>query len=216
MGSDGNLWFTDSTNDKIKKITTNGLIVEYNVPTPGGHPGGITLGPDGNMWFAETDGNKVGKITPSGVVTEYAVVAPSELITGITLGPDGNLWFGELFGDKIGKMTTEGVVTEYGVPNPPASPVDIITGPDGNLWFTGYATNEIVRITNFMDAPIVTPTNPNTGPISPPVSTAELLAPNTGVGGAPSIGGLAGILLFTLAIVTTVYVCYRRLIKHSE
>lgn len=174
MGSDGNLWFTDSTSDKIKKITTNGLIAEYNVPTPGGHPGGITLGPDGNMWFAETDGNKVGKITPSGVVTEYAVVAPSELITGITLGPDGN------------------------------------------LWFTGYATNEIVRITNFMDAPTVTPTNPNTSPISQPVSTAELLAPNTGAGGVRSIGGLAGILLFTLAIVTTVYVCYRRLIKHSE
>src|SRR6266436_741926 len=48
LGPDGNLWFTESRADQIGKITPNGSITEY--PLPSGVASGIAAGPDGNLW----------------------------------------------------------------------------------------------------------------------------------------------------------------------
>src|SRR6266700_3918680 len=50
-GPDGNLWFTESTGNKIGKITPTGTITEYPIPTTNSGPLGITSGLDGNLWF---------------------------------------------------------------------------------------------------------------------------------------------------------------------
>jgi streptogramin lyase len=63
-GPDGNLWFTEQLGSKgIGKVTTSGVITEFQVPTPGSVPFGITAGPDGNMWFTEASANKIGRVT---------------------------------------------------------------------------------------------------------------------------------------------------------
>jgi virginiamycin B lyase len=63
-GPDGNLWFTENFVSKIGRITTEGVITEFQVPNLGGANQviGITRGPDGYMWF--TAGNTIGKIHP--------------------------------------------------------------------------------------------------------------------------------------------------------
>src|SRR5579863_8081633 len=53
LGPDGNLWFTDSAYDKIRRISTSGTINEFMVPSRGSGLGSITPGPDGNVWFGE-------------------------------------------------------------------------------------------------------------------------------------------------------------------
>jgi hypothetical protein len=65
-GADGNLWFTDSSYDKIRRISPGGTISEFIVPTSGSGLGSITAGPDGNVWFTEENGGKIGRITPKG------------------------------------------------------------------------------------------------------------------------------------------------------
>ena len=55
MGSDGALWFTNSGNNSIGRITTGGVVTNYTdpgilIPEP------ITAGPDGALWFANTAG----------------------------------------------------------------------------------------------------------------------------------------------------------------
>ena len=112
-GSDGNLWFTESNTDRIGKITTAGVVTEYNI-TVGAFPNDITAGPDGNLWFTENNTDWIGKINPTtGVITEYSSgITVGAFPEDITAGPDGNLWFTENGLDRIGRIT---------VPPPPAS-----------------------------------------------------------------------------------------------
>jgi len=132
-------------------------ITEYQIPTGGSQPAGITQGPDGNLWFTEYVGNKIGKITPSGVIAEFPIPTAASNPNGITRGPDGNLWFTERLGNKIGRITTAGVITEFLLPPGDvlvcaidcghSRPYEITSGPDGNLWFTESNASKIGRIT---------------------------------------------------------------------
>jgi virginiamycin B lyase len=71
FGSDGNLWFTESSSGnfvaKIGKFSPKtGSVTEYTVPTANAELEDISTGPDGNLWFTEEDG-KIGKISPETV-----------------------------------------------------------------------------------------------------------------------------------------------------
>src|SRR5262249_46106453 len=63
-GPDGNLWFTENTNNQIGRITTSGIVTRFPL-SPSSGPYGITAGPDGNLWFIG-DANEIGRITTSG------------------------------------------------------------------------------------------------------------------------------------------------------
>ncbi len=64
VGPDGNLWFTEGISNQIGRITTAGVVTEFNVGiSPNSDPLGITTGPDGNVWFTEFTGNRIGKVT---------------------------------------------------------------------------------------------------------------------------------------------------------
>jgi virginiamycin B lyase len=48
----------------IGRITTEGAITEFPLPTAGAQPAIIITGPDGNLWFSEFAGDRIGRITP--------------------------------------------------------------------------------------------------------------------------------------------------------
>src|ERR1700730_13978538 len=50
LGSDGNIWFSECTADKIGRITPVGVVTEFAIPIAG-CPTRMALGPDGNIWF---------------------------------------------------------------------------------------------------------------------------------------------------------------------
>src|SRR5216683_3057420 len=56
QGPDGALWFTEFSANKIGRITTSGVITEFDITphTPMSFPQGITTGPDGALWFVES------------------------------------------------------------------------------------------------------------------------------------------------------------------
>ena len=66
-GPDGALWFTEWTGNKLGRITTAGLITEYNLPTPLSFPWSITVGPDGALWFTEYRNDKIGRSPVCGL-----------------------------------------------------------------------------------------------------------------------------------------------------
>jgi virginiamycin B lyase len=132
VGPDGNLWFTETPGNRIGRITTAGEIVEFKIPTAGGHPWDIAAGADGNLWFTEVDGNKIGRITIGGEITEFTIPTPLGDPWGIAAGPDGNVWFTESAAGKVGRITPAGAITEFAVRN--GTPQGIAAGPDGNLW----------------------------------------------------------------------------------
>ena len=161
-GADGNLWFTESTNNAIGRITTAGVVTEFSLAALGAGTGPLDIvsDPANNLlYFTENNTGQIGRINPLAgsnaqilaSETQSAVV-PSGAgagVNGITLGPDGNLWFTEMGVDRIGNINpTLTTINEFSAGIPAgAAPTDIVTGPDGALWFTESATNAIGRIT---------------------------------------------------------------------
>jgi virginiamycin B lyase len=146
IGSD--MWFTEFKGNKIGKITTEGVITEYPIPTEKSRPVAITEGWNNNeFWFTESTGNNIGKITSSGVITEYPIPTKGMGSYGITRGPlsdsDALMWFTESNGNNIGKITKNGVITEYPTPAGEHDLYGITWGSDGNLWFTEAMGNKI-------------------------------------------------------------------------
>src|SRR3974390_1218531 len=115
-GPDGAVWFTDVNCNLIGRITTNGAVTTFPIPTSNTSPTQITAGPDGALWFTEPLGNRIGRITTAGAITEFVVPTSNSLPWGIVLGPDGALWFTEEQGNKIGRITTSGTITEFPIP----------------------------------------------------------------------------------------------------
>lgn len=162
-GPDGALWFTEyaidgagpSSNGKIGRISTGGVITEYALPSPSGTPQGITAGPDGALWFVEIgDGHtassaKIGRITVAGDITEFPIAysAPSAAFANrsgsIAVGSDGALWFTkgydlQAYVAMVGRITTDGAMSEFRIVGT-AEPASITAGPDGALWLIEQA-----------------------------------------------------------------------------
>ncbi|MDQ4108331.1 MAG: Virginiamycin B lyase [Actinomycetota bacterium] len=110
VGPDGALWFTESSANKIGRMTTDGVLTdEFPIPTPDSAPVRIVTGPDDNLWFTEENGSRIGRITVDGEITEFPTPTPHSGPRDITLGPDGNLWFVEATGNKVGRLSLGGV-----------------------------------------------------------------------------------------------------------
>jgi len=133
-GPDGNLWFTEQNASQVARVTPQGLIQEFPLPTLG-FPSDITAGPDGNVWFSEGANGHIGFITPAGQITEI----PFDLngsAGGICTGPDGNIWFTDSIGNSAWRYElASATLTSFPLPTASSFPTDMISGPDGNLWF---------------------------------------------------------------------------------
>jgi streptogramin lyase len=113
VDASGNLWFTESTANKIGEMTMTQTMGgswvasfnEYTIPTSDSDPTSIVAGPDGNMWFTEFNTGNIGVITPSGTITEYSTGGASPY--AIAVGPDGNLWYTDPVNDAIGMCRSE-------------------------------------------------------------------------------------------------------------
>ena len=164
-GPDGNLWFTESTGDRIGRITPHGAVTEFSGGlTPFSAPNGITAGPDGNLWFAENAG-RIGRITPAGAITEFSAGIPSGANpTGIVSGSDGNLWFTDAKASRIGRITPAGVVTMFtmgitsGAQTISFGACSVTRGPNGNVWWVEQFSSSTVptKIAQITPAGVVT------------------------------------------------------------
>lgn len=147
-GSDGALWFTEQTTNKIGRISLSGIITEYSLPSANSSPVGITPGPDGALWFLENGLTpRVGRISTSGSIRQYVIPTANSNPFTIVAGSDGALWFGEFGASKIGRITTAGAITEYATPTKVSGPYSVTRGPDGAVWFVETFVNKLGRIT---------------------------------------------------------------------
>ncbi|HEX4133068.1 MAG TPA: family 16 glycosylhydrolase [Bryobacteraceae bacterium] len=142
-GADGAMWFTKPGENKIGRITTQGAITDFAIPTAGSQPYNIVAGADGALWFNEAGANKIGRITTNGLITEFPVARTG--IGNLVSGPDRAIWFTLQYGGYIERITASGVVSEYPISSFGES-YGITSGPDGALWF-GAGQRSIGRIT---------------------------------------------------------------------
>jgi sugar lactone lactonase YvrE len=157
VGSDNNLWFSDSNTSiasqltsYVRKITTSGVYTDYTVTsTVSTQIGlfGICAGPDSNLWVVNDslgNGGSVFKVTTGGVALAEYVLSGNYPAT-ICVGPDSNLWIADSQTNAVYQVTTSGTVTPFTVFGA-SSLIDICNGPDGNLWVADVNQNDIYRI----------------------------------------------------------------------
>jgi virginiamycin B lyase len=158
IGADGRtIWFTGKATGTIGRLSPNGEVRHWQLPTVGSVPIYIRLGPDGNMWATELVGNAIARVTPAGRITEYPIPTYNSRPIAIVPGPGAEqaMWFSEEAGSRIGRIDlsciaraeaagqpTAPCLTEYPVPMPPGQPNMILAGlafdAAGNLWTQQY------------------------------------------------------------------------------
>jgi virginiamycin B lyase len=138
VGPDGALWFTDR--DAIGRITTDGQVRRFVLPS-NLHPApSIAAGPDGALWFFATPGSdgKIVRLTTTGGVTTFpAPLFPHDIVAG----PDALYFaFGAICvsfgcqGDQIERMTTDG--SSNVISDPGGIVGNLALAPDAALWFS--------------------------------------------------------------------------------
>lgn len=139
-GPDGNMWFAETAERRIGRITPAGHVSAFAVPPVAGTPFALTRGHDGNLWF--TAKHSIGRMTIDGHVTVFPLPVHVQPGASIITGPDGNLWFTTAAGDGIVRMTPKGHTRVFDVPEAD----NLASGPDGNLWFTQTRADAIGRL----------------------------------------------------------------------
>lgn len=134
---DGSLWFTESRESKIGRLTPGGVFTEYplNLLSRVMY---IAAGPDGNVWFtAGIRGNQIACITPSGTISEFPLPIPSDSPYSLVAGKDA-LWY-VVAGIKIGRVAPNGTITEFTLPVAFANVItEITTDAEGAIRFIQF------------------------------------------------------------------------------
>ena len=105
VGPDDALWFTNSGNNTIGRVTTSGVVTNYADPTIA-NPTSIAAGPTTRCGSPTTAAIPSGASATAGIVSKYTdptIVKPID----ITAGPDGAMWFTN-FNNSIGRISTTG------------------------------------------------------------------------------------------------------------
>ena len=110
LGPDGALWFTNSGNDSIGRITTTRQDQQLPRTRASATRRGSRCGPDGALWFTNSGNDSIGRITTGGKISTYRNASIRDP-RGIAPGPDGALWFTNSGNDSIGRITTTGKIT---------------------------------------------------------------------------------------------------------
>jgi streptogramin lyase len=120
-GADGHLWFVElaggadglrTEGNRVGRITVDGKITEFQIPSASGSPTNIAVGPDRNVWY--TKGAALGRVTPDGAIRELPVGTGARGV-GLTAGSDrqpptrlaNRLWFADGAGNKISYLSFE-------------------------------------------------------------------------------------------------------------
>ena len=135
----GNIYITDTWNNRIRKVDPNGIITtiagngQSGFSGDGGPatqaslawPRGVAIDPRGNIYISDTDNNRIRKVEPGGTITTIAGNGQSGFggdggpatqagiawPRGLALDPTGNLYIADVSNNRIRKVDKAGIIT---------------------------------------------------------------------------------------------------------
>ena len=143
MDKAGNLYITDFNNNRIRKISTTGIITTIagnEIPGYSGDggmatdaslagPSGIVVDAAGNVYFADRTNNRIRKINTLGIISTIAgtgdasggytgnggpaIHAKLQSPGALAIDKEGNLYVADCDNNCIRKINTSGIITLY-------------------------------------------------------------------------------------------------------
>jgi streptogramin lyase len=102
----GDMWFVESAQDKLGKISPAGTITEIPIPADAGLdiPLAIAKGADDRLWFT-TEGSTIGAVKTDGTFQKYQLVSPNDsLVSPVVSGSDNRLYSSNSMSTKLGRL----------------------------------------------------------------------------------------------------------------
>lgn len=154
FGIDGKtIWFTGKSTGTVGRLTPDGKVTTYVLPTVGSVPIYVRAGNDGTMWVTELVGNAIARITADGKVTEFPIPTHNSRPIAIVPEPGSNaMWFSEEAGNRVGRIAPDGTISEYPMPM-----------TQGNVILAGLAFDSAnnLWVQQYIDQNNPTPANPS-------------------------------------------------------
>jgi sugar lactone lactonase YvrE len=139
VDSAGNIYISDRTNNRIRKVNTAGIITTVagngtaGFSGDGGpatsaainYPFGVAVDSAGNLYFADAVNNRIRKVNTAGIITTVAGdgtagfsgdggLATSAKINspwGVGVDAAGNVYFVDYYNSRVRKVTTAGIIS---------------------------------------------------------------------------------------------------------
>lgn len=171
VDGDGNLLVADSGSNKIRKVSTDGMVstysgsgINYSVDTANAlgsfkSPMGVAVDEAGGVFVADQEILKIRTVSATGVVTtlpgsDAAVAGPG----GIAVDGHGNIYLADFSNNRISKTSLTGAVTTLaggqggsadgsGTAAGFNSPYGVAVDGNGNVYVADTGNNKIRKIT---------------------------------------------------------------------
>ncbi len=141
IDSSGNLYIADSYNNKVRKVTANGIISTLagngrigssgdNGPAPSAelsYPCAVAADSSGNVYIADQANHRIRKVTPNGTITTFAgngtngalgdggpaTAAALDAPAGVAADLNGNVYIADEKFNRIRRVDKNGIITTF-------------------------------------------------------------------------------------------------------